>query len=35
VFRIIDRDTHVMEMYMPGQDGKEYKNMEITYTRKK
>jgi hypothetical protein len=33
--RIVDNDTHVMEMYMPGPDGKEHKNMEITYTRKK
>jgi hypothetical protein len=35
VVRIVDNDTHVMEMYMPGPDGKEYRNMEITYTRKK
>jgi hypothetical protein len=35
VFRIVDNNTHVMEMYMPGPDGKEYKNLEITYTRKK
>jgi hypothetical protein len=35
VFRIVDNDTHTMEMYMPGPDGKEYRNMEITYTRKK
>ena len=35
VVRIIDNDTHTMEMYMPGPDGKEYRNMEITYTRKK
>src|SRR5688572_5959576 len=35
VFRIIDDNTHVMEMYKPGPDGKEYKCMEIKYTRKK
>ena len=35
VFRIIDNDKHVMEMYMPGPDGKEFRNLEITYTRKK
>jgi hypothetical protein len=35
VVRIVDNDTHVMEMYMPGPDGKEYRNMEITYARKK
>jgi hypothetical protein len=34
-FRIVDNDTHVMEMYVPGPDGKESKNLEITYTRKK
>ena len=35
VIRVVDWDTHSMEMYMPGPDGKEYKNLEITYTRKK
>lgn len=35
VFREIDNDTHIMEMYCQGPDGKEYKNMEIVYTRKK
>jgi hypothetical protein len=35
VFRIVDNDKHVMEMFMPGPDGKEFRNLEITYTRKK
>jgi hypothetical protein len=26
--------TQVFEMYVPGKDGKEMKNMEITYTKK-
>jgi hypothetical protein len=30
-----DADHHVMEMWGPGPDGKMYKNMEMTYTRKK
>jgi hypothetical protein len=34
-FRIVDDNTQVMEMYMPAPDGKEYKTMEIKYTRKK
>jgi hypothetical protein len=32
---VIDADTHTMEMWAPGPDGKMYKNMEITYTRRK
>jgi len=28
-----DENTVIMEMYAPGPDGKEYKSMEITYTR--
>ena len=35
VFRIIDPNTQVMEMYSPTHDGKEFKTMEIRYTRKK
>lgn len=35
VFREIDNDTQRMEMYCEGPDGKEYKNMEIVFTRKK
>jgi len=35
VFKIIDDNTHVMEMYKAGHDGKEFKCMEIKYTRKK
>jgi hypothetical protein len=34
VFRLVNADTHVMEMYDTGPDGKEFKMMEITYTRK-
>ena len=35
-YRIIDDNTHVMEMYGPDmKTGKEYKNMEIRFTRKK
>jgi len=33
--RIIDKDHHVFEMWGPDIDGKIYKMMEITYTRKK
>ena len=32
---VVDDDHHVMEMWGPGPDGKMYKMMEITYTRKK
>jgi len=36
VYKIVDDNTQVMEMYGPDlQTGKEYKMMEITYTRKK
>ena len=36
IYRIIDDNTHVMEMYGPDmKTGKEYKNMEIKFTRKK
>lgn len=33
--RIIDKDHHVFEMWGPDMDGRNYKMMEITYTRKK
>ena len=34
-FRIVDDNTHVMEMFGPDmKTGKEYKNMEITFRRK-
>src|SRR6266498_23605 len=33
--KIIDHDHHVFEMWGPGRDGKVYKMMEITYSRKK
>jgi hypothetical protein len=32
---IHDADHHTMEMWGPGPDGKMFKNLEITYTRKK
>lgn len=37
VFKVIDDNTHLMEMYgpEPGTDGKEFKMMEIKSTRKK
>ncbi|TDH27013.1 DUF1579 domain-containing protein [Segetibacter sp. 3557_3] len=36
VYRIVDDNTHMMEMYGPDmQTGKEYKNMEIKFTRNK
>jgi hypothetical protein len=31
---VVDADTHIMEMWNPGPDGKMYKSMEIKYTRK-
>ena len=33
VERMVDEDTILYEMYAPGPDGKEFKSMEITYTR--
>lgn len=36
LYKIVDENTHHMEMYGPDpKTGKEYKNMEITFTRKK
>ena len=36
VYKVVDDNNHVMEMYGPdGKTGKEYKMMEIKYTRKK
>ena len=32
-FTVVDDNTHVMEMYMEGPDGKEFKTMEIVYKR--
>ena len=32
---IVDADHHTLEMWVPGPDGKMFKNMEIHYTRKK
>ncbi|MEO7523045.1 MAG: DUF1579 domain-containing protein [Ferruginibacter sp.] len=34
IFKIIDDKTQMMEMYAPGPDGKEFKTMEIKFTRK-
>jgi hypothetical protein len=34
VYKIVDDDHHTLEMYTPAA-GKEFKNMEIRYTRKK
>jgi len=34
-FKIVDDNTQMMEMYGPGPDGKEYKMMELKFTRKK
>lgn len=36
VFKIVDNDTQIMEMYIPDpKTGKEFKSMEIKYTRNK
>lgn len=35
VMKIIDDDHQLMEMYVPDEKGKEYKSMEIKYTRNK
>jgi hypothetical protein len=35
VFKIIDDNTQIMEMYCDGMDSKEFKTMEIKYTRRK
>jgi hypothetical protein len=35
VFKIVDDNNQIMEMYGPGPDGKEFKMMEIKSTRKK
>jgi hypothetical protein len=32
--KVVDNDHHVFEMWSPGPDGKMFKMMEITYTRK-
>lgn len=34
VLTIKDSNTHTMEMWVTGEDGKEWKNMEFVYTRK-
>jgi hypothetical protein len=35
VTRMVDKDKFVYEMFSPGPDGKEFRMMEITYTRAK
>lgn len=35
VATVVDANTRKLEMFAPGPDGKMFKNMEITYTRKK
>jgi hypothetical protein len=35
VTRIVDNDHHLFEMYNIGTDGKEFKTLELSYTRKK
>lgn len=34
-YKVVDNDRHLMEMFATGPDGKEFKTMEIHYTRKK
>jgi hypothetical protein len=34
VVKVVDNDHHVFEMWSPGPDGKMFRMMEITYTRK-
>ena len=34
VIKVVDNDHHTFEMWYPGPDGKMFKMMEITYTRK-
>lgn len=34
VYKVIDEKNHVMEMYGPGPDGKEFKMMELKMTKK-
>jgi hypothetical protein len=34
VTRIVDANKHVMEMFGPDRSGKEFKMMEIVYTKK-
>ena len=34
ITRVINKDKHVFEMFEPGPDGKMFRNLEITYTRK-
>lgn len=35
VSRVVDKNHFVFEMFGPGPDGKEYKNLEITYSKQK
>ncbi len=34
VMKIVDDKSHIFEMYGPGEDGKEFKMMEVTHTKK-
>jgi hypothetical protein len=34
-FAVVDENNQMMEMYGPGPDGKEFKTMQIKFTRKK
>lgn len=34
VMKVVDDNTRLLEMWMPASDGKMFKHMEITYTRK-
>jgi hypothetical protein len=35
VLTVVDDDHHTFELWMPGPDGKMFKTMEISYTRRK
>ena len=35
IFTVQDGNTQIMQMFAPGADGKEFKTMEIVFTRKK
>jgi hypothetical protein len=34
VIRVVDNNKHVFEMYGPDKSGKEFKTLEIVYTRR-
>lgn len=35
VFKLVDSDRHIFEMYMEDAGGREFRNMEASYTRRK